>query len=273
MNSLFANFMQQQKWPHEEQNHLQQQQQQPLNAPSYKIGDNNTGPEWQEYRGTSPRSNQDDGTVSGDSVSIQQNSGTSTPPPPTSRSNTPGASADEPLALGDVDTDAVEEMLSRELAVMSFADRSAINEEVHGVRCLAVAETPQLLEKAFFLFQTQLTRVEQKPAYDHAVYQLQSQWVMHDPALRLRCLRVELFDIVKAVQRFVKYLDILQEYYGNEALMRPIKMSDLGKDEIELLRKGEYQLLPFRDRSGRRIICCLGDVGMKFSLHTRVRDT
>jgi hypothetical protein len=47
-------------------------------------------------------------------------------------------------------------------------------------------------------------------------------------------------------------------------------MSDLGKEEMELLRSGEYQYLPFRDRSGRRVLSCLGHAGMQCSLFARV---
>jgi hypothetical protein len=63
---------------------------------------------------------------------------------------------------------------------------------------------------------------------------------------------------------------LLLEYYGTEALLRPLCMSDLGKEEMELLRSGEYQFLPFRDRSGRRVLSCLGQTGMQYSLFTRV---
>ena len=253
---------------------------------------NNTGPEWQQYRSpphNNPNyNNHDDGTISGgDSVSLAAPHNVATATPPTSRPHTPGGVnnnntthpnnmaelAQGPLALGDVDTDAVDEMLSREIADMSFQDRNAINEEVHGVRNLASVESPAMLQKSLWLFQLQLQRVDYKPACDHAVYVLQSQWVMQDPTLKLRCLRAERFDIVKAVRRFVRYLDLLQEYYGPEALLRPIRMSDLGKESLEILKKGEYQLLPFRDRSGRKIIACLGDAGMTYSMYARVSSS
>mmetsp|Transcript_27321 Transcript_27321/g.48345 ORF Transcript_27321/g.48345 Transcript_27321/m.48345 type:complete len:524 (+) Transcript_27321:363-1934(+) len=188
---------------------------------------------------------------------------------PPSRSATPGTT-DEPLALGDVDTDAVDEMLSKQLANLSFTDRNAISEEVHGVRNLAAVETPQIVEKSLWLMNTEIERIEHKPAYHQAVYVLHSRWV-HDRDFRLRCLRAERFDVVKAAKRFLKFLDLLLEYFGTDALMRPIRMSDLGKEEMEILRSGQYQLLPFRDRSGRRVIACVGEVGLAFSLFPRMK--
>jgi hypothetical protein len=174
------------------------------------------------------------------------------------------------LTMSDVDTKAVDEMLSKELNKISFTDRSAINEEVHGVRNLAVVETPQMIERSLWAMQTEIDRIKQKPAYEQAVYIMQSRWIMQDPNLRLRFLRTERFDVTKAARRFVRFWDLVLKYYGTVALQRPIRMSDLGKEEMELLRSGEYQFLPFRDRSGRRILSCLGRVGLTYSLYARV---
>jgi hypothetical protein len=241
------------------------------NTATRDIPQNDGGPEWRQYRnsatggggGGSNEFNRDNvlrSPVSNGDISSA----------PSSRATTPGLLGnDEAMTLGDVDTKAVDEMLSKDLSNLSFADRNAINEEVHGVRNLAADETPQTLEKSLWMFQHHLEDIQIKPAYDQAVL-YQSRWVLQNPTLRLRCLRAERFNINKATRRFVNYLDLLLEYYGAEALMRPIRISDLGKEEMELLRSGEYQLLPFRDRSGRRVISCLGDAGMKYSLYTRV---
>ncbi|KAG7349839.1 hypothetical protein IV203_012436 [Nitzschia inconspicua] len=205
-----------------------------------------------------------------DDVTQTANSRRATDSPP-SRHSTPRLAGNETMTFGDVDTKAVNEMLSKELATLSFNDRNAINEEVHGVRNLAAEETPEMLRKSLMAFQCQLEKFHPKLAYDQAVFLFQSQWILYNPTLRLRCLRTERFNVSAAVLRFVKYLDLLLEYYGTEALLRPIRMSDLGKEETELLRSGEYQLLPFRDRSGRRVISCVGNVGLKFSLYARMK--
>ncbi len=190
--------------------------------------------------------------------------------PSSSLASRPGHGDKNQLAIGDVDTNAVDKMLSRELNKISFIDRNAINEEVHGVRNLAAVETPQLIEKSLRAMQVEIDQINQKVAYEQAVNVMQSQWVLQDPNLKLRFLRSERFDVTKAACRFVRFWDVVLEYYGSVALQRPIRMSDLGKEEMELLRSGEYQLLPFRDRGGRRIISCLGRVGLTFSLYARV---
>ena len=53
------------------------------------------------------------------------------------------------------DSLAVDDLLSRELLKLSLNDRTAIHEEIHGVRCLAVQETPELIVAALIEFQTE----------------------------------------------------------------------------------------------------------------------
>ena len=67
-------------------------------------------------------------------------------------------------------------------------------------------------------------------------------------------MRCELFNVHKAAERFVRYLDFVAEVYGEYALQRPICMSDFNREEMSFLREGKFQLLPYRDRSGRRIV-------------------
>ena len=53
----------------------------------------------------------------------------------------------------DVDT-----LLSNELMRLSISDRNAIQEEIHGVRCLAPEETPELLQSSLCQLALELDR-------------------------------------------------------------------------------------------------------------------
>lgn len=88
---------------------------------------------------------------------------------------------------------------------------------------------------------------------------------------RMKFLRAELFDIPKAAARYIICIDFLVDYFGLVALQRPLYLQDLDKDEQKLLRSGRLQLLPSRDRFGRRIIVFLGHVGKGYSHRNRVR--
>jgi len=89
---------------------------------------------------------------------------------------------------------------------------------------------------------------------------------------RLRFLRADLFDAKRAATRLVNFLDFARELFGDFVLRRPVKITDLSKEEMDLLRCGNAQLCPFPDRTGRRVIAYTGDFGItNYSLHLRAR--
>eukprot|EP00535_Pseudo-nitzschia_heimii_P007973 CAMPEP_0197177948 /NCGR_PEP_ID=MMETSP1423-20130617/3372_1 /TAXON_ID=476441 /ORGANISM="Pseudo-nitzschia heimii, Strain UNC1101" /LENGTH=661 /DNA_ID=CAMNT_0042627575 /DNA_START=57 /DNA_END=2042 /DNA_ORIENTATION=+ len=219
-----------------------------------------------------------------------------------------------PSGIGDGDGDSeciwdndvsleAETILSRAMHGIPNHDRNAILEEIHGVRCLAITETPEsvscalnefdlilqegnrqnnLLESSsnsnskndLFYTYNQIV-AKRKKIHDEFSYNpevkvrclekklsyCENHYAIDDPAFRLRFLRSELFDVRKAVVRYCNYLNFVQELWGSVALEREIILSDLDRSENALFRKGYFQVLPFRDRSGRRIITLLGEMG------------
>lgn len=91
--------------------------------------------------------------------------------------------------------------------------------------------------------------------------------------LKLQCLRAELWDGRLAARRLCRHLTLLHEHYGDVALRRELHFADLGKEEARLVRKGGVQLLPTRDRSGRRVVAFVGGWGEGFSVQTHVGAT
>ena len=152
---------------------------------------------------------------------------------------------------------AVDSLLARELLKLSPQKRSAIQEEIHGVTCLAIEETPELLEKSLMGLSKALDNDDLFPPHTKKAF-LQSQAMdetyVNTDDFRLRFLRFALFDVNKAAEKIFRYLDIAQELFGEFALARPVKLSDFSNSDIRYFRKGEIQMLPFRDRSGRRIM-------------------
>ena len=159
----------------------------------------------------------------------------------------------------DVDTATADRIFAKALTDLSLNDRTAIKDEIHGVTCMAVEETPRLLEHALIDFESELHKINPKPAYDKAQQLLlvssreSSRCYINERKFRLRFLRCELFNVQKAAERFIRYLDFVANVYGEYALQRPICMSDFSREEMSFLRGGGCQLLPYRDRSGRRI--------------------
>jgi len=119
----------------------------------------------------------------------------------------------------------VDELLSKELMQLSVNDRNDIQEEIHGVACLAPEETPSLVENSLANLCIELDQLvlpgTQKRAY------LQSQQLdktyVNEIDFRLRFLRCELFDIRKTALRICEFLELVLDLFGDYALQRPIQ--------------------------------------------------
>jgi hypothetical protein len=151
----------------------------------------------------------------------------------------------------------VDILLANEMNKLSLNSRELINEEIHGVCCLAPKETPEMLEKALAQLSLELDNIpcSEKQAFLQSQQLFPNNRYVNDRSFRLMFLRCELFNARKSAIRLVRYLDFLLEIFHNnrELLGRPIRLNDLGPNSIKLLRSGCLQLLPVRDNSGRRV--------------------
>jgi hypothetical protein len=69
-------------------------------------------------------------------------------------------------------------------------------------------------------------------------------------------LRAEHFNPTKtAVLRLEAFLEGKLQYFGEALLTKPIKFSDLDKDDQACLKMGHMQVLPSRNRAGRAVCC------------------
>ena len=133
-------------------------------------------------------------------------------------------------------------------------------DDVHGVREFNHEVLPSKLRHSLEQMDRALWTIQSKDAYNKAVA-LRSPYVLLNNELRIRFLWADEFDVQKAAQRFVNYLDFYHEYFGTAALMRPIRFDDLNKEEQNILREGSIQLLPCRDRTERQILARIGVMG------------
>ena len=193
----------------------------------------------------------------------------------------------------DIDPRVVDDLLSKELLQLSFQDRNAIDEEIHGVHTLARDETPELIDVELTRLAIELNLLVSRPntmsntgdgdssssssslviAYQKS-QQLISQGggdntntttYVNTDNFRLRFLRCEFFNAKKAAIRMCKFLNALYEFYGDYALIRPIQIHDFSKSELQLLKTGQIQIFPYRDKSGRPICCWVGDFTLSSS--------
>jgi hypothetical protein len=169
------------------------------------------------------------------------------------------------------DNAVVNDILEESLNQLSLDDRDKTSREVNGELCMSPVETPELIEASLAKLDSSLDAIpfKKKVAY------LQSQEFIHtyinDPDFRLRFLRAELFNEREAAVRLVKYCDYVLELFGSFALERHIKLSDFSKKEIKWMQMGYVQLMPYRDKSGRRVILQIIDANVLVEIFSRLK--
>ena len=158
----------------------------------------------------------------------------------------------------DFQPENVDNLLATELSQMSFAERSRIQDEIHGVESMAVQETPELIHESLYKLQEEIDTFQGcKTAYEDALLSY-STYVTSDE-LRLKFLRAEFFDAKKAAARFLQSLENMFRWFGPVALQRKIRYDDLTKADVALLRTGMMQILNSRDRAGRLVMIAAFD--------------
>lgn len=160
-------------------------------------------------------------------------------------------------------TKAMDNLLSKELLELSLSDRNALEEEIHGVRCLAREETPELLQASLRKLAMVLENDALIPQHEKKAY-LQSQRLpmtyINGNDFRLRFLRLTLFDVGRAAKQMVRFLELACLLFGDYLLERPVRLRDFDKKDLQFIRNSSTQFLPFRDRSGRRICVCINPI-------------
>jgi hypothetical protein len=151
----------------------------------------------------------------------------------------------------------IDDLLSKEIKSLSIHQRTKVQEEVHGVANLCPKENTVIIEEALKSMQQHLDATQDKQVYD----QLSSSSYLHTKEWRLKFLRCELYDCKLAAERLIRFTEYMHQEYDLEVLERPLRLSDLetkcgtrGKEVMNSFKTGHTQLLPFRDRSGRRVL-------------------
>jgi hypothetical protein len=154
------------------------------------------------------------------------------------------------MAEQELNQDNIDAVLAEELNQMSFQEREAMYEEIHGVDSI-VNETPKFVAERLEDLENELQNISNKPAYDRAESTSKEYVTSHK--FRLMLLRADSFDARKAAHRLVRFMEGKLKLFGPEALTRPILYNDLDADDRKALKSGMFQISPARDRSGRAI--------------------
>uniref|UniRef100_A0A7S4EK76 DUF6824 domain-containing protein n=1 Tax=Pseudo-nitzschia australis TaxID=44445 RepID=A0A7S4EK76_9STRA len=174
-------------------------------------------------------------------------------------------------------------MMALELNSLTSAERATVLEDVHGVGDISPEERkPDVIKEKLYEMETALRSIPIKPAFDEAQQLCGGEpgGLVNDPSFRIRFLRAERFNVYEAAKRMVNNLQLIRETCGPECLLRPIHLSDMILDKENqgpdtfLFSGNFFQVMPFRDRSGRRIVVRTGRklfISDNIDIETRIK--
>lgn len=154
----------------------------------------------------------------------------------------------------EVDPTLMDNLWARELLELGIDERTIADEHLHGIRSIAVPETQELLSRTLNEMQMEIGNIPRDEKRGHIRGLELGSMYIQSLAFRLKFLRSVQFDAKTAAIRYCKCLDLLTELFGEAALMRRLYITDLGEEEINYMKHGQFQVLPSRDCMGRRIV-------------------
>jgi hypothetical protein len=157
-------------------------------------------------------------------------------------------------------------LLVAELNKLSIIEREHVLQDIHGVSDI-VDEEPEFVARCLAELNTEVTMIDNKPAYLQA--KAQNPEYVSNLDFRLMFLRADSFIPKLAAIRLVAFFEAKLELFGTEKLTKTILLSDMDKDDIGCLETGYSQLLPGRDRAGRALCTILP---MVHNEHTTLRS-
>ena len=113
-------------------------------------------------------------------------------------------------------------------------------------------ESPEFLEKMLDEFDSELSNISNKQAYDKA--KETSLEYVSNRDFRLMFLRADNFNSKDAAKRMVAHFEIKLDLFGEEVLARNLRLRDFDQVDMQVLRSGRKQILMKRDIAGRAIL-------------------
>jgi hypothetical protein len=152
----------------------------------------------------------------------------------------------------DFPHDDADALLAQAMAAMSVDEREQSIFDVHGVSDV-IHEEPSFVRAKLEDMEMELSKITRgKEGYMQAEAQNKEYVICHK--FRLKFLRAEIFNARLAAVRLVRFFEEKKKLFGPDKLTKEIKLRDLDKEDRKFLDRGVFQIVPQRDRAGRRII-------------------
>jgi lipase chaperone LimK len=147
-------------------------------------------------------------------------------------------------------------LLAKAMAAMSVEEREQSIFDVHGVSGV-VHEEPSFVRAKLEDMEMELSKLTRGNKEAHMQAEAQNKEHVICRKLRLRFLRAESFNARLAAGRMVRFFEEKKKLFGPDKLTKEIKLRDLDKEDRKFLDRGLFQIVPQRDRAGRRIIIAM----------------
>lgn len=146
----------------------------------------------------------------------------------------------------------IDSLLAKEMASLSIQEREVVENDVHGIDHKFEDRQPGILDDRLAELDLHLDLIKGGTAYELAE-QMSSEYVK-SRAFRVMFIRADRYDAWEAAQRMIRFFEFKRELFGEEKLVKDIKLQDLDEDDMESLKAGHHQLSPHKDSAGRVII-------------------
>jgi len=132
------------------------------------------------------------------------------------------------VASGDLLDTYTDTDLASEMNAMSFRERQAMEEDIHGVADI-IEETPEFVASKIEEMQEALTKLSshQRLALDRAFFLRPA--LTDDQGLHLMCLRARRFRPDEAAALMAKYFRVQRDFFGDDLLIHRITWDDVSR--------------------------------------------
>jgi hypothetical protein len=148
-----------------------------------------------------------------------------------------------------------ETFLAREMAKLSVSELETVLHDIHGV-AEKVKETPELLLEKLSDLDMAIANIRNKDPTSASAYivaETMNPGYVKDDSFRLLFLRSTHFDVDQTCKRLLGHFQKKLELFGSQRLCKTITLDDLDADDMDCMNRGQSQMLPYRDRSGRAV--------------------
>lgn len=146
-------------------------------------------------------------------------------------------------------------LLAREMAGLSTSELETVQYDIHGVT-EKVTETSELLREKLSELHTTIAEIRNSDPTSASAYivaETMNPGYVKDDSFRLLFLRASHFDVDQSCKRLLGHFEKKLELFGPQKLCKTITLDDLDADDMDCMNRGQSQLLPYRDRSGRAV--------------------